>query len=136
MWCVDVTSRLCRDVDRIIDPSPQQIGLGQFDDFIAAPTHDGLEHVEREALGHLGGDLGGHDHFHALHHRVDHHWAGMGQRLADGAFQIGGVFDADALDAAGVGHRGKVGPATGKWAKLPRMARRSAVRSSGSLVPM
>src|SRR6516162_6058597 len=48
-----------------------EVRLGEIDQILAAAAHHGLEHVEREALGHVDRDAGRNGKHHAAHDRVD-----------------------------------------------------------------
>jgi hypothetical protein len=50
---------------------PPEVRPGQFDNLVAAAAHNGFQHVEREAFGHLGGDPGWHRQLHAVDDGVD-----------------------------------------------------------------
>src|SRR5438045_3745535 len=53
--------------------SAPEIGDGEIEHLVGATAHHGLDHVERETLGHLEGDLGRDGELLSVHHGVDEH---------------------------------------------------------------
>ena len=76
-----------------------EVGAGEVDQLVAAAAEHRLDHVEREALGHLGVDGGRDGQLGAGDDGVDQDRAVMGEGGGDAAFDLARILDPDAADA-------------------------------------
>src|SRR5258707_433800 len=88
---------------------PPEIAAREVEHLVGLPAEDGLDRVERKALGHLGGDGWRHGQFLAVHHRVDQHRAVVRQGLGNARLHVFGFLQAYAANPDGLGHGREVG---------------------------
>ncbi len=69
--------------------SAPEIRDGEIEHLVAAAAHHGLDHVERETLGHLEGDLGRDGEFLPVHHGIDEHRPVMSECGRDARLDVG-----------------------------------------------
>src|SRR5215471_2266316 len=79
-----------------------EVRLGEIDQIVAAAAHHGLEHVEREALGHLDRDAGRNGKHHAAHDRVDQNRSVVSERFCDATLDVARILEADSAHADGL----------------------------------
>src|ERR1700730_1075211 len=105
-----ISNLVCPEPDKkncawgVVFPSAPEIRLGEVNDLIAAAAHDRLHHIKREALRHIEGDRGWHGKLCSVHDGINESWAVVGERRGNASFDIGGVFQADAVDTHRFGH--------------------------------